>query len=71
MVWQIRVLPMASKSARKRIDLSTSDKKKICEVYKTHPSLKHEDLVEYMVDQHKFRLVDWTTISKILREKEK
>ena len=62
---------MASKSTRKRVDLSTSDKRKICEVHKAHPGLKHKDLAHYMVDQHKFKLVDRTTISKILRSKEK
>lgn len=62
---------MVSKSTRKSMDLSTSDKKKICEVHKAHPSLKQEDLTQFMVDQHKFRLVDQTTISKILCGKEK
>src|ERR1700737_494409 len=62
---------MASKFTRTRVDLSTSDKRKICEVHKAHPGLKHEDLAQYMVDQHKFKLVDRTTISKILRSKEK
>jgi hypothetical protein len=62
---------MANKSTRKRVDLSTSDKRKICEVHKAHPCVKHEDLAQYMVDQHKFKLVDRTTISKILRSKEK
>jgi hypothetical protein len=62
---------MASKSTRKRVDLSTSDKRKICKVHKAHLGLKHEDLAQSMVDQHKFKLVDRTTISKILRSKKK
>ena len=40
-------------------------------MHKAHQSLKHEDLAQYMVDQHKFKLVDRTTISKILHAKEK
>ena len=62
---------MASNSTRKRVDLSTFDMRKICEVHKAHPNLKHEDLAQYMVDQHKFKLVDWTTISKTFCSKEK
>ena len=62
---------MASNSTSKRVDLSAYDKRKFSLVHKAHPSLKHEDLAQYMVDQHKFKLVDRTTISKILHAKEK
>jgi hypothetical protein len=64
---------MASNSThkRQRVDLSASDKKKICEVHKSFPALKHEALAQHMVSQHGFKLVDRTTISKIVREKEK
>ncbi len=62
---------MASNSTRKRVDLSASDKRKICEVHKAYPSLKHEELAQYMVDQHKFKLVDRNTILNILRSKKK
>lgn len=64
---------MASNSTCKRqcVDLSAADKKKICEVHKSLPAVKHEALVQYMVSQHGFKLVDRTTISKIVREEEK
>jgi hypothetical protein len=42
-----------------------------CEVHKAHPGLKHEDLAQYMVDQHKCKFVDRTNISKIHHSKEK
>ena len=62
---------MASNFTSKRGDLFVSDKRKICEIHKVHPSFNHEDFAQYMVGQRKFKLVDHTTISKILRAKVK
>ena len=64
---------MASNSTRKRqlVDWSASNKKKICEVHKTLPTLNHEEFAQYMVSQHGSKFVDRTTISKIVRAEEK
>ena len=62
---------MANDFTRKWINLSVFGKRKICEVHKAHPGLKDEDPATYMMDQHRFDLVDGTTINKILCAKEK
>jgi hypothetical protein len=66
------VLTSMDKSKRARVDLSGSEKREICLVHKKHPGLTHEELAEYMVkNKSGFKLVNRSTISKILKEQEK
>ena len=53
-------------SKRQRVDLTGEEKKTICEVHLQNPSLSRGALAEFMVKHHGYRLVDRTTISKIL-----
>lgn len=59
------------KLKRQRVDLTGSEKGKICEVHQKLPELKHEELAKYMVEYHEFRLVSRSTISKLHDEQQK
>lgn len=61
----------SSSKTRHRVDLSGSEKRKICEVHQKFPSLTHSELAQHMVEHHGFRLVNRTTITKILEHSEK
>lgn len=59
------------KPKRQRVDLTWDEKRKICEVQLEKPTFTHSELAKYMVDHHGFRLVNRSTISKILDESQK
>ena len=55
-------------SRRQRVELTGEEKTKVCEVHLQNPSLTRAELAEFMVRHHGYRLVDRTSISKILRQ---
>lgn len=64
-------MPSPSKPKRQRVDLTWDEKRKICEVQIEKPTFTHSELAKYMVEHHGFRLVNRSTISKILDEADK
>ena len=60
-----------TKPKRQRVDLTGYEKKRICEVHREHPSMSHSKIAQFMVAEHGFKLVDRTTISKILDHSDK
>ena len=48
------------------VALTGEERKKTCEVHLQNPSLTRAQLAKFMVRHHDYRLVDQTTISKIL-----
>lgn len=64
-------MPSPSKPKRQRVDLTWDEKRTICEVQNEKPTLTHSELAKYMVDHHGFRLVNRSTISKILEESDR